>query len=113
MDEQMAVYNGTLNYISWIYGIQSCNKGSSMVTDIVSRYWVGIPSCKDRLWHSKCNILDKESSLSFKDKAYSCLISVCERHGWRKEGVVDEVRHFEECCKFINKICETWEVLLV
>ena len=84
-----------------------------LVTEIVFRYWVGIERCKDRFWKSEYNFSSKEPDLSFKDKAYWWSVSLCEIHGWRQEGVVDEGGHFGECSRFINKICEHGEVLFL
>jgi hypothetical protein len=52
-------------------------------------------------------------NLSFENEAYWCAISLCERHGWRQEGVVGEGWHLEECCRLLDKVCQYREVLLV
>lgn len=59
------------------------------------KYGVGTTRYKDRLWKPKCNFLGKEPCLSFKDKAYWCLVTLCEGYDLRKECVIVKGGQFE------------------
>ena len=64
------------------------------------------------MWQPKINI-PIQAYLSFKNESYWCVVSLCERHGWKQEGVARESWHFGECYRFIDKLYENWEVILV
>ena len=59
------------------------------------------------MWQSECNFSSEEIGLSFKDKAYWCSISLCERHDWRKKVSLMKVDTLKNVADSLKKFVST------